>query len=176
MYNFRIFSDSFVMCGLSQDCQVFRTFPAVFFLSPSQYIFFVANSRRHNFWLRPIPGDTTAAPRSLYAHPLFSHIFRVYFAQTALSCPVCLRPAKFFEHSQHFFCLSPSQYICWWLISGNTTAAPRSLYAHPLSWEALDLWPPEEECLSMLSHALTFLTILKTHITILSPIPRLEIK
>ena len=38
MYNFRIFPDSFVMCGLSQDCQVFRTFPAVFFLSLSQQI------------------------------------------------------------------------------------------------------------------------------------------
>ena len=36
--------------------------------------------------------------------------------------------------SSSFYCLvlSPSQYIWWRLISGDTTAAPLSLYAHPL--------------------------------------------
>ena len=62
MYNFRIFPDSFVMCGLSQDCQVFRTFPAVFFLSPSQYIF-----------LCLIPGDTIL--------PSEEYIFGIYLLE-----------------------------------------------------------------------------------------------
>ena len=42
--------------------------------------------------------------------------------------------------SNSFYCLvlSPSQYICWRLISSDTTAAPLNPYAHPLflgSWE-----------------------------------------
>ena len=69
--------------------------------------------------------------------PFASWIIFAYFvaciaAQPALSCVVCLRSAKFFEHPQHFSCVSSFQYICWWLISGNTTAAPLSLYGHPL--------------------------------------------
>ena len=43
-----------------------------------------------------------------------------------------LRPAKFFRIFSSIHCLSPFQYICWWLIPGDTTAAPRSFYAHPL--------------------------------------------
>ena len=50
------------MCGLSQDCQVFRTFPAVFFLSPSQYIF-----------LCLIPGDTIL--------PSEEYIFGIYLLE-----------------------------------------------------------------------------------------------